>query len=118
MSKTGKRTQPADAAILSELAGIIASRRDGDAGTSYTARLLAGGAERCARKFGEEALELVIAALGSEHDEIAAEAADVLYHLLVLLEAGEVPLADVLDILRDRQGVGGLVEKAARGPDR
>ena len=74
---------------------IIASRRQEQAGKSYTKELLEGGAEKCARKLGEEAVETVIAALGTDTGALKREAADLLYHLLVLLEVRQVYTADV-----------------------
>jgi phosphoribosyl-ATP pyrophosphohydrolase len=100
--------------VLPRLAAIIASRRQEAAGKSYTKELLEGGAEKCARKLGEEAVETVIAALGSDAAALKREAADLLYHLLVLLEVRRVPLADVLAELEGRIGTSGLAEKAAR----
>lgn len=101
--------------VLQRLAENIRSRREADAGHSYTRQLLDAGPERCARKLGEEAIETVIAALGPGKTAITAEAADLLYHLLVLLEAKDVALSDVLDRLEARMGTSGLTEKAARG---
>jgi phosphoribosyl-ATP pyrophosphohydrolase len=100
--------------VLSRLAGTIRTRRTERVGASYTRELLDAGPERCARKLGEEAIETVIAALGANRQALAAEAADLLYHLLVLLEAREVALADVLALLESRMGTSGLAEKAAR----
>ena len=100
--------------VLPRLAAIIASRRQESAGKSYTKELLEGGAEKCARKVGEEAVETVIAALGSDNAALKREAADLLYHLLVLLEVRRVPLEDVLAELEGRIGTSGLAEKAAR----
>lgn len=100
--------------VLARLADVIAARADGDAAQSYTARLLAAGPARCARKFGEEAVELVVASLADKPGAIRAEAADVLYHLLVLLRAGAVDLADVMNELEGRFARGGLAEKASR----
>jgi phosphoribosyl-ATP pyrophosphohydrolase len=100
--------------VLPRLAAIIAARRQESAGKSYTKELLDGGAEKCARKLGEEAVETVIAALGSDTGALKREAADLLYHLLVLLEVRRVPLNDVLAELEGRIGTSGLAEKAAR----
>jgi phosphoribosyl-ATP pyrophosphohydrolase len=100
--------------VLPRLAAIIASRRQEPKGKSYTKELLDGGAERCAKKLGEEAVETVIAALGSDTVALKREAADLLYHLLVLLEVKRVSLGDVLAELEGRIGTSGLVEKAAR----
>jgi phosphoribosyl-ATP pyrophosphohydrolase len=100
---------------LSELAKIIAQRKGGSPDSSYTAKLLTQGRETCAKKFGEEAVELVLASVGTDKVHITAEAADVLYHLLVVLAASDVPLADVYAELERRQSMSGLAEKAARG---
>jgi len=100
--------------ILSRLAATIRSRRAEPADTSYTRQLLDGGAARCAKKLGEEAVETVIAGVGESDDALRAEAADLIYHLLVLLEARGVALDDVLRVLESRTGQSGLAEKAAR----
>jgi phosphoribosyl-ATP pyrophosphohydrolase len=99
---------------LTRLAATIAARRSSDAGNSYTKSLLDGGAVKCARKLGEEAVETVIAGVSESDDKVRAEAADLLYHLLVLLEARGVPLASVLDELETRMTQSGHAEKAAR----
>jgi phosphoribosyl-ATP pyrophosphohydrolase len=100
---------------LDRLFAIIASRKDGDPGTSYTAQLLAGGIEKCAKKFGEEATEAVIAAIQKDRSELAKESADVLYHLLVLWAASGITPQDVYAVLQSREGQSGLEEKASRG---
>jgi len=100
--------------LLSELAVTIRARRSASAAASYTKSLLDGGPERCARKFGEEAIEAVIAATSGDDQALAAEAADVLFHLLVLLESRGVTWDDVAAVLRARQGTSGHAEKAAR----
>ena len=100
--------------VLQRLATVIRSRRDESAAKSYTSELLDAGPERCARKLGEEATETVIAALGSDKTALAREAADLVYHLLVLLESRQVPWTDVLRELEQRMGTSGLAEKAAR----
>jgi len=100
--------------VLTDLAATIAGRRGRSPETSYTATLLDGGPETCARKFGEEAVEFIVASLGGNRDRVVSEAADVLYHLLVALEAGDVALDDVFAELARRQGIGGHEEKAAR----
>jgi phosphoribosyl-ATP pyrophosphohydrolase len=104
--------------ILNELAAIIAARRHSSADKSYTRQLLDAGPERCAKKFGEEAVETVIAALAEDQGHLAAEAADLLYHLLVLLEARDVAVGDVLELLAGRMSRSGLEEKASRGETR
>lgn len=100
---------------LDRLATTIAARKGADPETSWTARLLARGPEKCAEKFGEEAVEAVIEAVRGDRARLTAEAADVLYHLLVMLAARDVTLADVLAELDRRAGTSGLDEKAARG---
>jgi len=99
---------------LSKLAQAIRSRRAESSTVSYTRQLLDAGVERCAKKFGEEAVELVIAGVSSPEESVRGEAADVLYHFLVLLEARQVPFADVLKVLDGRMAASGLAEKAAR----
>jgi phosphoribosyl-ATP pyrophosphohydrolase len=81
---------------------------------SYTAKLISKGVSKCAKKFGEEAVELALASVGTDKSETIAEAADVLYHFLVLLKAAGVAPADVMAELKRREGTGGLVEKASR----
>jgi len=100
---------------LHDLAKTIAERaRVGDTSTSYTAKLLQDGVERCAKKLGEEAVEAAIAAVAGDKPALTEEAADVLYHLLVTLEASGVTLAEVMAALERRTSQSGLVEKAAR----
>ena len=100
--------------VLTGLAAIIRARRDDSAEKSYTRQLLEGGPSRCAKKLGEEATETVIAALTEGDAALKNEAADLLYHLLVLLEARRIDVAEVLAILAGRMGTSGLAEKAAR----
>jgi phosphoribosyl-ATP pyrophosphohydrolase len=100
--------------ILGELAAAIASRMGASPDESYTAKLLSQGVEKCAKKLGEEAVETALASVLGDRKHIAAEAADLLYHLLVLLEATDVKLADVMAELARRQGTSGIAEKAAR----
>lgn len=100
--------------VLVRLAATIKARRAATSDTSYTRQLLDAGVERCAKKFGEEAVETIIAATRQGNDELKAEAADLLYHLLVLLECRQVALADVLSVLDKRAGTSGLIEKAQR----
>ena len=99
---------------IDKLYATIASRQGGDASTSYTAKLLAAGVEKCARKFGEEAIETVIAATQRDKTELAKESADVLYHLLVLWAASGITPQDVYAVLQSREGRSGLEEKASR----
>jgi phosphoribosyl-ATP pyrophosphohydrolase len=99
---------------LADLEKIVTERgRSGDPG-SYTAKLLGAGVERCAKKFGEEAVEAALAAVSGDRKALTAEAADVLYHLLVMLEAGGVRLAEVMNELQRRTAQTGLQEKASR----
>ena len=100
---------------LADLANAIAERRGESPGQSYTAKLLSQGVEKCAKKFGEEAVELALASMTGDKAHVTAEAADVLYHLLVLLEASNVPLGDVMQELERRKGTSGLAEKTGRG---
>ena len=99
---------------LDDLAAIIAARSGADAEKSYTKSLLDAGMGRVAKKFGEEAVEAVIAAMKADKIELRNEAADVFYHLLVLLQAGGVSLQDVMDELERRTSRSGLEEKASR----
>lgn len=103
--------------VLASLADEVARRRTVSPDSSYTAKLLSRGVENCAKKFGEEAVELAIAAVLRDKSHIAAEAADVLYHLLVLLTASDVSLPDVMAELARRQGTSGIAEKASRPRD-
>ncbi len=100
--------------VLAQLAQIIRDRRQAAADKSYTRQLLDAGPQRCARKFGEEAIEAVIAALDEDQAALRSEAADVFYHLLVLLESKGVDYAAVMEELAGRMGLSGLEEKAAR----
>jgi phosphoribosyl-ATP pyrophosphohydrolase len=99
---------------LERLAATIAERRHAAPEASWTAQLLARGPETCARKFGEEAVEAVIEAVRGDRDRLTAEAADVLYHLLVMLAARDLTLADVQKELERREGTSGLAERAGR----
>ena len=100
---------------LDRLAATIAARKGADPDTSWTAKLLASGPDKCAEKFGEEAVEAIIEAVKGDRARLTAEAADVLYHLLVMLAARDVTLAEVLAELERREGQSGIAEKAARG---
>ena len=102
------------AGTLSRLAATIAARRAADPDSSYVAQLNARGLPTIARKLGEEAVETVIAALCGNAAELTGEAADLLFHLLVLLDAKGVPLDSVLAELDRREGVSGIAEKAGR----
>ena len=100
--------------VLEALEQVIAARKGGDASRSYTAKLLAGGAAAAGAKVTEEAEELVRAATDETDDRVVAEAADLIYHMLVLLACREIPLEQVESELARRFGVSGLAEKAAR----
>ncbi len=99
---------------LTRLAATIAARKGADPETSWTAKLLARGPEKCAEKFGEEAIEAIIEAVKGDRARLTSEAADVLYHLLVMLAARDVTLAEVEAELTRREGISGVAEKAAR----
>jgi phosphoribosyl-ATP pyrophosphohydrolase len=99
---------------LDQLAKIIAERARAGGDKSYTRKLLDEGVQKCAKKLGEEATETVIAALSGDKPALVAESADLLYHLLVVLEARGVKLADVYAELARRTAQSGLEEKASR----
>jgi phosphoribosyl-ATP pyrophosphohydrolase len=99
---------------LADLANAIEHRRKAPPENSYTARLISQGIEKCAKKLGEEAVETALAAVTGNLPHLKEEAADLLYHLLVLLAASGVPLADVMSELERRKGVSGIAEKASR----
>ena len=99
---------------IERLAATIKARRASTPDKSYTASLLARGIEPCAKKFGEEAVEVILAAAARDKDALAREAGDALYHLLVLLESADVSTLEVAQALASRAGVSGHAEKAAR----
>ena len=99
---------------LADLAATIAARQGADPETSWTAKLLAKGPEKCAEKFGEEAIEAVIEAVKGDNAALTREAADVLYHLLVMCAARGVTLADIEAELATREAQSGIAEKASR----
>jgi phosphoribosyl-ATP pyrophosphohydrolase len=101
--------------VLQQLAATIRARRAAAPDGSYTRQLLDAGSVRCAKKLGEEAIETVIAGAGESDAALKEEAADLLYHLLVLLESRGVALTEVLGVLERRSGTSGLKEKAERG---
>jgi len=100
--------------ILERLTTTIEARKGADPDSSWTAKLLAKGPDKCAEKFGEEAVEAIIEAVKGDQTALTNEAADVLYHLLVMLASRDVALADVLAELERREGVSGIEEKAGR----
>ena len=95
-------------------ATIAARKAGGDADQSYTAKLLSQGVEKCAKKFGEEAVETALASVSGDKQHLAAESADALYHLLVLWAAAGITPDDVYAVLRAREAQSGLAEKASR----
>jgi phosphoribosyl-ATP pyrophosphohydrolase len=99
---------------LLDLERIVAERAAAPTAESYTAKLIAGGPARAAKKLGEEAVEAALAAVGGDRAALVAEAADVLYHLLVVLRGADIALDDVMAELARRTGQSGLAEKAAR----
>jgi phosphoribosyl-ATP pyrophosphohydrolase len=99
---------------LADLARIVAARGEAPPEQSYTAKLLAAGPAGAAKKLGEEAVEAAIAAVSGDRAGLVAEAADVLYHLLVVLKARDVPLDEVMNELERRTAQSGLAEKASR----
>ncbi|TBN41239.1 phosphoribosyl-ATP diphosphatase [Paracoccus subflavus] len=101
---------------IHDLAATIAARTSASPDDSWTARLLAKGPEKCAEKFGEEAVEAIIEAVKGDRARLTAEAADVIFHLLVMLAARDVSLSEVEAELERRAGTSGLTEKAARRP--
>jgi phosphoribosyl-ATP pyrophosphohydrolase len=102
------------AETLDRLAAVIETRKGADPSSSYTAKLLSEGVERLAKKFGEEAVETVIAAASGDKSALAAESADLIYHWLVLLAGAGVSLEQVAAKLEEREGRSGLDEKASR----
>lgn len=99
---------------LNDLFTVIEDRAKADPESSWTAKLLAKGPEKCAEKFGEEAVEAIIEAIKNDREKLIGEAADVLFHLLVMLKSRDVHLDEVMTELGRRQGQSGIEEKAAR----
>ena len=99
---------------LARLEATIASRRGADPDSSYVARLNARGLTKITQKLGEEAVECVIAALAQDRPALVGEAADLLFHLLILLGSRDIPLSEVLAELDRRDGISGIAEKASR----
>jgi phosphoribosyl-ATP pyrophosphohydrolase len=99
---------------LSALEALVAERAQADAASSYTRQLLDSGVEKCAKKLGEEAVEAALAAVMNDREGLTKEAADVLFHLLVVLKSRGIPLAEVMAELKSRTVQSGLAEKAAR----
>ncbi|GAA4042924.1 phosphoribosyl-ATP diphosphatase [Parerythrobacter jejuensis] len=99
---------------LTRLEHTIAERRSADPGSSYVAQLTSRGVPVMARKVGEEAVETAVAALSGTREDLVGEAADVIFHLMVLLAAKGIPLREVMEELDRREGLSGLEEKASR----
>ena len=99
---------------LEDLNARVAQRSSASPDESYTARLLRDGIDRCARKFGEEAVELIVSAVSRDRQGLTSEAADVIYHLLVLLKSADITLPEVMTELERRTVQSGLQEKASR----
>ena len=100
---------------FARLDATVAARKGADPASSWTAQLLAKGPEKCAEKFGEEAVEAIIEAVKGDREKLTSEAADVLFHLAVMLAARDLTLADVAAELARREGRSGIAEKASRG---
>ncbi len=99
---------------LADLEAIVAARAKADPSESWTAKLVAAGQQKAAKKLGEEAVETVIAAIEGDKTALTSETADLLYHLMVVLKIGGVPLQDVMGELERRTSQSGLAEKASR----
>ena len=99
---------------LNDLFETIKARKTADPSSSWTAQLLLKGPEKCAEKFGEEAIEAIIEAVKGDKSGLTAEAADVIYHLMVMLASRDISLDDVVDELAKRQAKSGIAEKASR----
>ncbi len=110
----GAAVADTDLAVIARLDAAIRARRGADPDSSHTARLFARGTRKCAQKFGEEAVEAVIAASVDDREELKLESADALYHLMVMLASRGLSLADVARVLEAREGVSGIAEKASR----
>jgi phosphoribosyl-ATP pyrophosphohydrolase len=110
----GEQVMPQDGRYLDELYAVIASRRDGDPDTSYTAKLFAKGRAKIAQKVGEEAVETVVAAMGQGPGAVVSESADLLYHLLVLWADYGIAPDEIWAELSGRAGTSGIDEKKGR----
>jgi phosphoribosyl-ATP pyrophosphohydrolase len=99
---------------LNDLFETIMARKTADPSSSWTAQLLSKGPEKCAEKFGEEAIEAIIEAVKGDKAGLTSEAADVIYHLMVMLASRDISLDDVVDELAKRQAKSGIAEKASR----
>lgn len=101
--------------VLARLSNEIDARRQSDASTSYTASLFESGEDAILKKVGEEAVEFLLAAKGDDSDHLVKEAADVWFHMLVLMSSKGLGPSDILNELQRREGVSGHTEKASRG---
>ena len=101
---------------LADLEAIVRTRAAASPEESWTAKLVAGGQRKAAKKLGEEAVEAVIAAIAEDRENLVEESADVLFHLLVVLKIADIPLTAVMDELASRTGQSGIAEKAGRAP--
>ncbi|MDR7066029.1 phosphoribosyl-ATP diphosphatase [Rhizobium rosettiformans] len=99
---------------LADLEAIVASRAQADPSQSWTAKLVAGGQSKAAKKLGEEAIEAVMAAVKDDRENLVYESADLLYHLMVVLKIADIPLQAVMQELERRTAQTGLSEKASR----
>ena len=99
---------------LSDLENIVATRATADPTQSWTAKLVAAGQDKAAKKLGEEAIEAVMAAVKDDRENLVYESADLLYHLMVVLKIADIPLKDVMQELERRTAQTGLSEKASR----
>ena len=99
---------------LNDLFDTIQSRKSADSSSSWTAQLLAKGPEKCAEKFGEEAIEAIIEAVKGDRQALTSEAADVIYHLMVMLASRDIAFNDVIDELSRRSSMSGIDEKSQR----
>ncbi|MDZ7872897.1 MAG: phosphoribosyl-ATP diphosphatase [Rhizobium sp.] len=99
---------------LADLEAIVASRAEADPSQSWTAKLVAGGQDKAAKKLGEEAIEAVMAAVRQDRENLVYESADLLYHLMVVLKIADIPLQAVMQELERRTAQTGLSEKASR----
>ena len=99
---------------LTDLETIVARRAEADPGESWTAKLVAGGQDKAAKKLGEEAIEAVMAAVKQDRENLVYESADLLYHLMVVLKIADIPLQAVMQELERRTAQTGLSEKASR----
>ncbi len=114
MADETRQAMPHRLEVLAALIDTLARRAEASPKESYTAKLLKQGRHKCAKKLGEEGVELALAVVDGKKKDVRAEAADVLYHFLVALMARKIPFADVMTELEGRFGLSGLEEKARR----